>query len=303
MSIVYTILISEQGLPGARAQVSQTPIHNPAERTSTTFTKSTLAADINTTLRYTACQEIVSPQFVTQAITNNTIVLVMYATESKEVETLGRLRSQPSTMNIQPTYIPVGFILARPDEEGIYLDVICAVANGTELLKYFIRYARLAQFPAITLTSLPNVLAYYPKFGFEFRSSCKGPPSINLPEEIKTRDKHVKPFPKTWGEAVDDEDYADFMVRLQRRGLASKEADHKETNVAIGDLLEKEIGFHGFIMKLCGREHLMEVSAEEKAADDAAVRGLLHLMKPKSRKSRTSRTPRRSRKAVTRKQK
>ena len=85
------------------------------------------------------------------------------------------------------------------------------------------------------------------------------------------------------------------MVRLQRRGLASNQAEHKDTEVHLEDIIDKEIGFHGFKMKLCGKEHVMEspTSSEEKAADEAAVRGLLRLMKTKSRTSRKSRTLRR----------
>jgi hypothetical protein len=291
MSIVYTILVSEQVSPGARGIVSETPISNPSLRTSTPYTKSTLAADITNTLRYTACGKTVAPIFVSQALTYNTIVMVMYGMESQDVNVLGKLRSQPATTITQQVRVPVGFILARPDDEGIYLDIICAAANGSELLKYFIQYASLMGFSAITLTSLPNVLAFYPKYGFEFRTSCTSPPLITLPDEIKGRDKKVKPFPKTWEEAVDDEDYANFMVRLQRRGLASNQADHKDTEVNLEDIIDKEIGFHGFKMKLCGKEHHMEspTSSEEKAADEAAVRGLLRLMSAKSRKSRLSR--------------
>lgn len=291
MSIVYTILVSEQVSPGTRGTVSETPISNPSLRTLTPHTKSTLAVDITNSLRYTACGTTVSPIFVSQALTYNTIVLVMYGMESQDLVVLGKLRSQPTTTITHQVRVPVGFILARPDNEGVYIDVICAAANGSELLKYFIQYTSLMGFSAITLTSLPNVLAFYPKYGFEFRTSCKTPPLISLPDEIKSRDKKVKPFPKTWEEAIDDEDYATFMVRLQRRGLASNQAEHKDTEVNIGDLIDKEIGFHGFKMKLCGKEHLMEfpTSSEEKAADEAAVRGLLRLMTAKSRKSRTSR--------------
>jgi hypothetical protein len=216
----------------------------------------------------------------------------MYGMESKDVDVLGKLRSQSVTIITHQVRVPVGFILARPDDEGIYLDVICAAANGSELLKYFIQYASLMGFSAITLTSLPNVLAFYPKYGFEFRTSCKTPPLLTLPDEIKGRDKKVKPFPKTWEEAVDDEDYANFMVRLQRRGLASNQAEHKETEVNIGDLIDKEIGFQGFKMKLCGKEHHKESPPpppEEQAADEAAVRGLLRLMMAKSRKNNKSR--------------
>jgi len=291
MSIVYTILVSEQIYPGARGYVSETPSNNPSLRTPTNYNKSTLATDILTTLRYTACGDTVSSQYVSQALTSNTIVMVMYGMESKDVNVLGYLRSTPSTTMTQQVRVPVGFILARPNEDGVYLDVICAAANGSELLKYFIQYSSLMRFSAITLTSLANVLAFYPKYGFEFRTTCHGPPLATLPDEIKYRDKHIKPFPKTWDEAVDDEDYATFMVRLQRRGLASNEADHKDTDVNLGDLIDKEIGYHGFKMKLCGKEHIMEadISVEDKAMDEAAVRGLLKLMSANSRKNRKSR--------------
>jgi len=44
-------------------------------------------------------------------------------------------------------------------------------------------------------------------------------------------------------------------------------------------------------MKLCGKEHIMEadISVEDKAMDEAAVRGLLKLMSANSRKNRKSR--------------
>ena len=76
---------------------------------------------------------------------------------------------------------PIGFILARKkyrDDLGnstseAYIDLICSeVGSGSFLMNYFIQYAKKNKFKAISLSSLPNVLTYYPKFGFSNRHTC-----------------------------------------------------------------------------------------------------------------------------------
>lgn len=105
-----------------------------------------------------------------------------------------------------------GFILARKEGEGMYLDIICTSPGlGSALLDFFHSFAEAKGAKFVKLSSLANVLTYYPKKGYEFRKTCMGAPLAILPESLLTRDPKVKSIPKTTYEAYDDKDYFNFM--------------------------------------------------------------------------------------------
>ncbi len=70
--------------------------------------------------------------------------------------------------------LSVGFILAREtDDGGIYLDVICSKeGTGGAFLEFFIAMCEDQGARYVELSSLINVLAFYPRYGFEHRKSC-----------------------------------------------------------------------------------------------------------------------------------
>ena len=73
-----------------------------------------------------------------------------------------------------------GFIIAhqlfKDGKTGMYLDVICTDKGLGKILLNFFEYFAFTHLDLkfVELSSLANVLTYYPKFGYEFRKSCRG---------------------------------------------------------------------------------------------------------------------------------
>lgn len=243
----YYIYISEQPGIGARAKVYKTPIENYQDRTETTLSKGDVGKWIMS-IRSKSCQEAVSEVYIQEAITVNTILLLMFQTKIEMVQTRSTRHKQGDFYQTE-VILPVGFILAQPDENGYYIDVICSIRNTSSLLHYFIDYCGGK---TITLRSLPNVLAYYPKFQFEFRESCDKPIVLDLPDSIKTRNTKVRPFPKTAMNAYDDDEFSEFMLQLIEKGLAvKKDGDCGKPKVSKAELKSSQCGDEGFTMMRC----------------------------------------------------
>lgn len=282
------VLRLHQPEPGKQDVVYDTPITNPTIGMATILKKNALETMIYG-LRSTACADNVSPKYVTDSISQNTITMVMYMLKKKVAFSRPTQRSTRADERLEPT--PIGFILARPDPEGVYIDIVCATSNGRDLLDYFFNYVKLVGYENITLSSLPNVLSYYPKLGFKFRASCRGPVLAELPDTIKYRDKKVKPFPKDWREAILDRDYSDFMLYLHSKGLSvNKSGECAKTDLPKSEFEEKECGADGFTMKRCGRDVAgLRSSTRYKTMGN-------HMMERKSRKSRKASKTRKNRK-------
>ena len=234
----------EQPGYGTVGKVYQTPIHDFQSRKETNITKTQLSKYI-LEVRKQACQDNVSDYYVKDAISLNNVIVVMFQTGKEMFETYD-LRSKPSTLVAKDVVIPIGFILASTDENGFYIDVICSIRNTGELLKYFIQYC---EHTPITLHALANVLSYYPKFGFEFRTSCNEPVLVKLPESIQTRNPREKPFPKKESDAYNDDDFSNLMLELVEKGLAVKEGC---ATIMTKNALKKEsCGDEGFTMMRC----------------------------------------------------
>jgi hypothetical protein len=238
------VYILEQPGPGTIGKVYQTPIHDCRTRTETKITKTELSKHIQT-IRKQACQDNVSDDYVKDAISYNNVIVVMFQTVTEMVNTYD-LRSKPTKRVPKEVVIPIGFLLANPDEHGFFIDVICSLRNTGELLKYFIQYC---EDQPISLHALANVLSYYPKFGFEFRKSCDDPVLVRLPESIQTRNIRAKPFPKKESEAYNDDDFGDLMLTLVENGFAVKEGCVGKMTRNV--LKEGACGDEGFTMMRC----------------------------------------------------
>jgi hypothetical protein len=78
---------------------------------------------------------------------------------------------------------PVGFMMAQMNDGSRYinLDLLCAAPrtdiykehNGKMLLYKLFAYAHSRGVHEIRLDAVEDVVAYYPKFGFNFRETCK----------------------------------------------------------------------------------------------------------------------------------
>ena len=238
------VYILEQPGYGAVGKVYKTPIDDFRSRTETKITKTELSKHIHA-IRKQACQDNVSEYYVQDAISLNNVIVVMFQTTTEMVETYD-LRSKPSVFVSKEVVNPIGFILASTDENGFFIDVICSIRNTGELLKYFIQYC---EDQPITLHALANVLSYYPKYGFEFRQSCKGPVLVRLPESIQKRNPREQPFPKKESNAYNDDDFSNLMIELVENGFAVKEGC---TGKLTRESLKSEsCGDEGFTMIRC----------------------------------------------------
>jgi hypothetical protein len=239
METTLSVYLCKQDGTG-RATVFITPITDWRQQTPTGKQKQDMAYSINA-IRLLACHDNVREGYVAEAITRNTLILLL-------VETTITYSARGSPLQVEE---PLGFILARPDAEGLYIDVICAKRNGSDLLKYFMKYADDHN-ETITLSSLPSVLSYYPKFKFKFRKSCDQGAVNTLPNVIATRNKLVKPFPVTTENAYADKNYSDFMIRLHQRGLSqSKSSQCNKMIISKKEMIDNDCGSEGYKMMRC----------------------------------------------------
>jgi hypothetical protein len=238
-----------------------TPIEN--EKVSTKYTipgavapKEYIKGLING-IRATACQGNLSELYIAGAIGRNNHLLVMYE-EKIETIVIPAGRRGTATTEERMTPVPIGFILAKKNAEktNFYIDVICSIRNGSGLLDYFIRYATMEEIPSISLSSLPSVLGYYPKYKFKFRTSCGTPVQAILPaaitEIIRTKSRNL---PKTSAESYDIKEYLDFMMVLHAKGLTVK-SDEGCGNKALtsAEFKALDCGQDGFTMIRCSND-------------------------------------------------
>ena len=254
-----------------KATVFETAIQDYTKQSETNLAKRDLA-DMILYLRTAACQDAVGDTYVREAISKNTITIVMFE-RTTEV-------SRDSNLPVEK---PKGFILARLDEgeeennnnnnnnnnnsdnhnskntdsneepTGVYIDIICSAAFGSYLLKFFIEMIEdMDNIDYIKLSSLPSVLAYYPKFKFKFRKSCNSPVLADVPDVIIKRKKNVKPFPITSNAAEADEDFSSFMLKLHQKGLSvDKEPPCDKLIIDKKTMIDNDCDGQGYTMIRC----------------------------------------------------
>lgn len=233
------VLVYDQEQP-PRTRLYSTPLHTLTEGTlhdikaPKTFIKSIIMD-----LKRAACMQNVGDGYVTDAITENTHIFILFSSDDDGAE--GE---------------PYGFILSRRDSEGFYIDVICAEKYGAQLLNYFIQFTTAAGARGISLNALPNVLSYYPRFGFKFRKSCDNKVLITLPPEIPALLKELKstgqPLPRTAENVYEYPEYTDFLLNLQEKGFGVKKSKYcKKPWVTVDTILEHDCDADGYSMLRC----------------------------------------------------
>lgn len=255
----FEMIVYEQPGGGTRGLSYVTPLSSIFEKTPQRFTKADIQTMVNS-IRAVACQGNVSDRYIRDtALVVNTVIMVLCLKEQKE-----KIISSRRTVGRTETVIerkPIGFICARPDDDngkrGMYIDVVCSIKEmkmGNALLNYFLEYAKTKSANFIGLSSLPSVLGYYPRIGYEFRKSCDPsaeiiPPSTEIASYIRER---RGPIPETSTNAYDIEPYADFMVKLHEHDLAvSKERGCGKAKITKDELKSDDCGSDGFSMKRC----------------------------------------------------
>lgn len=168
------------------------------------------------------CHSQVKESYIKDQIKENDVYFVMYTKELK-----GTRRGDAEEM------IPVAFMMASYEDSGtnFYIDVICSKErknkaterhSATYLIRQAVKWARAHKMEQVSLSALPPVLTYYPRFGFAHRKSCKNVPDIEVPEKLKQRNTPVNPRAKS---VYDDYELMDYMVRLQDAGYGTRKTD------------------------------------------------------------------------------
>lgn len=182
-----------------------------------------------------------------------------------------------------------GFCVLYFDDEGIYIDVICSYPGfGGHLLKAVLAAVDMTNTDGnprpwgnVTLSSLWSVFELYPKFDFQFRSSCDTPPVIvDAETRAAYRDIIKSQLVKSEYEAYDNEVTQRYMAQLQLAGLnVNKDKDCDADHIDKDTMKQKLCANDGFTMKRCTvqtaqivPEQQVSTAAAEAAAKKASSR-------------------------------
>jgi hypothetical protein len=112
----------------------------------------------------------------------------------------------------------------------------------------------------VKLSSLANVLTYYPTMGYQFKKTCAGAPLATLPATLAGRNFKARPAPVDTPAAYEDKDYMDFMYDTLYKvaDLGVRDATHCKdrpptlTRAQFGDETH-DCAQDGFTMIKCSR--------------------------------------------------
>lgn len=227
---------------GIRGTASITPLDDPSNIIYVRGTKEIFKQAVDSLSKTGVCKGSVNPDYIHHfSLQANNILIILYEIHKDKKTT------------------PHGFVVARDEEDettvnhGIYIDVICSNPGyGGKLLKYINDYADSHKYYYVGLSSLPTVLTFYPKYGFEFRKTCTGPANSELPEAITTMKKEN--YPKNVESTYDNKAFMDFMLDLHDKDLTvyrDPPCDNK--SLSAENFKEHGCASDGFSMKKCFR--------------------------------------------------
>jgi predicted N-acetyltransferase YhbS len=148
------------------------------------------------------------------------------------------------------------FLIGRFAADYAYIDVVCGT-GGINLINAFANEANGRGYAFVELSSLANVLAYYPRHGFEHRKQCIGPPDIVIPGTLANQLKND--MKDMTGTKMDDyyrsdasTDLKDFIMDLHRRGYTSSEKPEcQDPGIEWSQYYENDCQIDGFKMRKC----------------------------------------------------
>ena len=155
------------------------------------------------------CKNQIGAVFMESALRENTHFFVMYRGD------------------IDAKIYPYGFIFAKPEGTGYFLDLICATKNGADLLKFFIKWSTAKKASHVHLHALPHVMGLYTKFGFQFRRGCADPPIPDTNEFNAKVAAAGKAFPSSVPDVWANDDFKyvqDMVMVLQKKGFSAYES-------------------------------------------------------------------------------
>ncbi len=151
----------------------------------------------------------------------------------------------------------IGFIMAnRKADGGVYLDVICAKENGQHLLQFFMQFCEhTVHAPYIELSSIMNVLAFYPRFGFQHRRDCGAGPITGMSPEFAAylKEKSVKGILKEQEDFYNDPYVLNHIMQLYSRGLSQtrKPKVCSKKKLSAARFRQYKCARDGFVMRKC----------------------------------------------------
>lgn len=189
----------------------------------------------------------VSAAYVKEQINNNDIYFILYYKVPKQL--------RDRTIDIR---VPAAFIMAKIIDGGsnFYIDVICSKPrddvynkhSASYLIRHAIKWAQVHNIEQVSLSALPQVLPFYPRFGFAHRKSCAMPPDIEVPESLKQRTNLSQ---KTLDAMYDDDDVMDFLVRLQNAGYGTRYTGRCRRPASKQKMKDGQCADNGFAMRYC----------------------------------------------------
>ena len=194
------------------------------------------------------CRNLVNQDYLIGQIGSNQILMILIDTTAADTISNSNFKiyknSKKKDNEVRGN--PVAFLLGQINPTDYYVDIICAQSNGRLLLDCFERYAQsVPGVKSVSLSAIPTVLTYYPKFGYEHRKTCNTPADVVLPQTIKSRDKSM--IPTTKDQVLADNDFLDYMIELRKHGYGELDGDcANPTRDTI-----KNCGDSGYYMKKC----------------------------------------------------
>lgn len=218
-----------------------TPTHTPISAPALTVTKlRTMVKQANAEL----CHGIVNSDYVAEALKTNTIVVGL-------LELVGHTRTLKSGTRVNYEPELRGFILASETADGgIYLDIICAHVFGGEMLKQFVEYAEVMKGSKyVELNALPNVLGFYPRYGFQHRHTCSESSPIAIRDELTQYIRTHKPMADV---SYTHQPIMEYMLQLHAMGFTAKMTPECQTVALTPDGFRvANCAENGFKMRKC----------------------------------------------------
>jgi hypothetical protein len=174
----------------------------------------------------------------------------------------------------------LGFILADPSEEGVYVDIICAEKGmGAPLLNQ-LEHMALLRGMSVTLNAMDYAVGFYERMGYSHRSSCSDdavmyPNYVTADRKINCESTVTPSLCKRTGRysecynkqctgkdctSLRYDEYIAYMLELNERGLMkrSNNACNPKNLRTLASMDEKMEAFkthncasNGFVMKKC----------------------------------------------------
>lgn len=262
-------------------------IESPDFRSS--ITKATLI-NIIKKLNVHACSvgggRVINEDYLLGQLTDNQIYLILFDERNRAPALqIGDASARELMRTIGS---PVSFMLSkvihqydRPPPQAppplgeVYIDIICSCTGGGRHLLHFMDEYATANHSSISLSSLPNVLLYYPAYGFTHRFTCD-------PGEADQVDARTLPIWQRRGhysrltidQLYDDDEFSAYMSSLQENLYGDQ-----TTPGCIGDRLRRltpaqkkqsikhnNCGNNGYRMRKCVNDQAAAAPAAALAA-------------------------------------